>query len=236
VTLDGSFARGNDLVRLPQYAQQYLVSLSGSSVTFSYGYGDLDVVVPLGTTGLDIAFNNGVLQLIYEQGVARLGNQIILTEPAEIRPFTNGTTPPPLTPDPAPASLLVLSPASPTSYYGNASVFGTNGAETIEALGGQIVLDASFARGGDTLQFARHTSFFDAKLSGSSLVLTWSAGDITIPIGTAGMTIDFAGDERTLRYDQASSKFLLGTQEITSGVEPVPITPLALHTEVGILA
>ena len=49
------------------------------------------------------------------------------------------------------------------------------------------------------------------------------SGDISvaIPVGLAGLTVDFGDVDRTLRYDPDSGQVLLGTQAITGTTQPV---------------
>jgi hypothetical protein len=102
---------------------------------------------------------------------------------------------------------------------GNGNVSGTNGFQDITVLAepAGLSFDASFNRGGDILTLADAPGSITAYRSGSSVVLTTTHGTLTIPVGTAGMVLDFAGDERVLRYDSASATIRIGNEVITEG-------------------
>jgi hypothetical protein len=110
-------------------------------------------------------------------------------------------------------------------------VIGTNaGGEVITVTGGNISLDASFANGGDTIALEGEAEDYTATVSGSRVILTSTVNGATvsIPVGTAGLAIEFGGDDtRTLRVnggaivldDQVISQ--TGTTEIDAGGDEV---------------
>ncbi|HWK36463.1 hypothetical protein [Sphingomonas sp.] len=105
--------------------------------------------------------------------------------------------------------------SSPTEVFGTTST--TAHEKVTVAAGNKVVLDASFNRGGDTIVLSGAASSYDARVSGSSVILTDSlGGTVTIPVGTSGATINFADASRTLVYDTLSQSFKLGTQVITT--------------------
>ena len=95
-------------------------------------------------------------------------------------------------------------------------VFGTNSNEIVQLQAdSKTTFDASFNRGGDTIKIGGNAALYTAGLSGSNLVLTATNGaNIVIPVGTVGASIIFADATRTLYFDAALSKVLLGGQTI----------------------
>ncbi|MEZ5734544.1 MAG: hypothetical protein R3E09_01865 [Novosphingobium sp.] len=102
-------------------------------------------------------------------------------------------------------------------------IFGTNDSETVSLNANAIaVFDPSFNRGGDTINIGGVAALYDATLDGSNLVLTAANGaDITIPVGTVGATINFAGDARILIFD--GTNVLLGDQILPSDGSTVDV-------------
>lgn len=98
------------------------------------------------------------------------------------------------------------------------NIFGSNDAETVTiSANSKNQFDQSFNRGNDTIVIQGAAGLYTASVVGSSnLRLTAANGaDILIPFG-AGVDIQFAdGATRTLTYDSAVGKLLLGSQEIS---------------------
>ena len=80
---------------------------------------------------------------------------------------------------------------------------------------GSAVFDPSFNRGGDTISLNEAASQFSAVRSGSNVQLTGNGIEALIPVGAAGATLSFAGDDdRTLVYDEGLDAILIGSQTI----------------------
>jgi hypothetical protein len=98
-------------------------------------------------------------------------------------------------------------------------VIGTNaGGEEITVTGGNITLDGSFTNGGDTIALVGEAEDYTATISGSRVILTSTVNGttISIPVGTAGLAIEFGGDDtRTLRVN-AGGALVLGDQVIAA--------------------
>ncbi len=115
-----------------------------------------------------------------------------------------------------------------------AEITGTRADETIElASNGRATFDPSFNRGGDTIRIKGAVADYFASLSGSNVVITSANGaEITIPIGSAGMTLQFNDLSGVLLYD-GMPKFngkAIGTVPVAlsnSDLPPVPIVVLA---------
>ncbi|MBA3527394.1 MAG: calcium-binding protein [Sphingomonas sp.] len=115
------------------------------------------------------------------------------------------------------AKLILTEPGQDFDIGGNVTVIGTTGGgEEVRVVGGNILLDASFNRGGDTVVLPGDARFYTASLSGSLVTLTNGAVTIIIPVGVNGLTVEFADAERSLRVDTGSGQVMLGDQAVTS--------------------
>jgi Ca2+-binding RTX toxin-like protein len=75
LSFDPSFNKGGDVIDLPGNPNNWAATRSGSSMVFTQ---DLDnIVIPLGTTGTDIAFDNDTRSLVYAGGQFKIGAQSI---------------------------------------------------------------------------------------------------------------------------------------------------------------
>lgn len=133
------------------------------------------------------------------------------------------------------ARLVLTQPGEDVVVGGEVTVVGTtSGGEVITVLLGNIVLDASFNAGGDTVELPGAASAFTVRLVGSTAVLTSAKGTVTIPVGTAGLQVAFEDVSRTLRFDTASSSVKLGDQVLTSsdtGVMPSGVSAQSVGTD-----
>jgi len=199
IVLDGSFARGGDIVRLPGDAGDYEIAIVGSNALLTGG--SVAIAIPIGTAGMPIVFDDGARTLVYVAGVgARIGAQEIgaggtITAAPDGSALPGGG-------DPSVAGRLVLFSDidAPVAVSGKVNVFGTNGADQVTLDHGSFVLDGSFGRGGDTIHLLDPASGFKAYVSGSNVVLMSADTVATIPIGVNLTALDFAGTTLQLRY------------------------------------
>lgn len=237
LTFDASFNRGGDIIRVPGAAADYKAALLGSVVSLTSG--ETTFSIPIGVGGVSLVFGDGVRKLYFDESanVAKIGSQALTGSPVVITAPTDGTTLPIGGVGDAEGRVF-LSSGADVSIGGDHRVFGTTGLEKIHYLSGDLLLDASFNRGGDALYLPDAASAFHAYLAGSSVILTSLKGDITIPFGTDGMTLDFLGDTRLLRYDTATGKVMLGNQAITSvsAATPDDLGGGGISLDVGTLA
>ena len=132
-----------------------------------------------------------------------------ITAPPDGKPL------PPIT-ETATPGRLILFPDADVTVLGKVDIFGTNApGDHVSFLGGRAVLDASFAKGGDTLSLIGEAKDFTAYVQGTNVVLTSSKGVVTVPIGLAGVTLDFGADDRLLRFEGGGVK--IGGQSIANG-------------------
>ncbi len=115
---------------------------------------------------------------------------------------------------------IILNPGE-TGDVGSSTtydVFGSTGAEKVFVDGDAVVaFDPSFNGGGDTLVIDGLAADYSAHVEGSNIVLTNDDGaEITIPVGSAGITLVFNGeDEREL---------VVGAGGLTLGDQNIPTT------------
>ena len=214
ITFDPSFNAGGDIIRLPKDASSYGVRLSGSSASIlGIDGGDTQAIIPLGIVGTAIVFADGVRELIYhvDSKTAYIGEQSFTSLPGHAQILA----PPDGTSLPSGANFgargqLQLAENADVGVGGNLDVIGTRENEDIHIFSGTVRFDPSFNRGGDVIMLDKVFATFSAQLVGSSVVLTSGALHLTIPVGPATTTIDFAGDERALFYDVDSGDVFLG--------------------------
>lgn len=225
VSFDPSFNRGGDIVRFAGNGSDWQIIRSGSSATFTDG--DTFVEVPVGPNGMSVVFDDGVRTLRFEigEGSLKIGAQGFGNELVQITaPDDGAILPTGVAPD-AVAQLLLASAAEVTAG-GNLDIFGASGNETVKLLSGQVALDPSFNRGGDTLILDAPAGDFMANRIGSSVVLSGSDTEVLSPVGTTGMTLAFAGgDERLLLVDTNIGQILIGVQQI--GFDSVALATIA---------
>jgi len=220
IRFDASFNRGGDIIRLPGIAADYTVALSGSSAVFDDG--DSRYSIPLGTAGTKLVFDDGVRNLGLVGGAVKFGSQSVTTAAADaMAPSDNSSLPGGANTNAQ--ARIFLAGGADVSIGGDQRVFGTTGVEHITYLGGDLIFDPSFNRGGDTLSLPDAPSVYRAYVSGSSAVIVTAEGNITIPVGTTGMTIDFAGEARSLRLDPTSQTIRVGDVSITGATAASPV-------------
>lgn len=233
LVLDGSFARGGDILRLPGNAGGYNITVVGSNALLT---GDnVAISIPIGTVGLPIQFDDGVRTLVFDTrlGDVRIGSQAIGTG-GMITANPDGSTLP-VGDDPAAAGRLVLFSDidAPVMVSGKVNIFGTNGADQVTLDHGKFVLDASFARGGDTIHLLDPASGFKAYVAGSNVVLISAETVVTIPIGVNMTALDFAGTTQQLRFDTAvkiGDHSITATSAETAIALGIPTTMLAAES------
>lgn len=100
---------------------------------------------------------------------------------------------------------------------GNVAVFGTTTpGEVMRVMSGNVRLDGSFSVGGDTLVLAGEAWTYSAMRIGSTVTIYSSDTSVSIPVGSTGLTVQFADSTRTLRFDTQLGQVVLGTQQVTS--------------------
>lgn len=219
IAFDTSFNRGGDVFRLAGDAQTWLVATVGSNVVLVHGYSS--VLIPFGPAGAAIVFDDGMRELRYDTETASvtIGSQVVGESLVPLTAPSMGS-PAPGDIDPDAGGRIFVTANGELFAGGKLAIFGTSGREDIHLTYGDVVLDPSFNRGGDTISLALPTLAFTAREVGSNIILHSETLDVTIPYGPAGTTIAFNDASRVLRYDVELEAVLLGDQIL--GTEPVP--------------
>ena len=108
-------------------------------------------------------------------------------------------------------AVVTLNKAGEDVTVGGSSVevIGTpSGGEIITVVSGNVTFDPSFNQGGDTIVLPGAASDYTAYRVGAEVVITRDDGAVSIrvPVGTAGIEIQFDGnDSRTLSFDTSTS-------------------------------
>lgn len=237
ISLDGSFNSGGDIVRLDGNASSYSIVRSGSSATLSKG-SSASLAIPIGTTGAPIVFDDGPRKLVYSNSNFNLGSQAFSATQSNVTAGSDGT-PLPTGASPSAVATAILtgaglssSQSSHIAIAGTAKIVGTSVTEIVQVISSaksNLTFDPSFNQGGDVIVIGRDASSFTAQRSSSSMVLVGPNENLTIPIGTAGLTLRFSDGDRTLIY--ANGEFKIGTQAIgTSAVQLTGATATTIDT------
>jgi len=211
IRFDASFNRGNDVVRLTGSAADWLAAGSVGNATLTDG--STFAQIPAGPAGLALMFDDGIRVLRTDGETLEIGSQAItdiylpINAPAEVFSLPSGI-------DPAVRGRLLMFDGGSAVVSGRMDLFGTNGTESVVLLGGDVVFDPSFNRGGDTIVFPGAAPTHEASLSGSVVEVASSGLSARIPVGMVGMSLVFTDATHTLRYDGIN--VLIGRQVITA--------------------
>lgn len=223
IAFDPSFNLGGDIIHLSGNASAWKISASGSNVVLNDG--DTRVTIPVGEVGAQIVFADGVRTLYFDRDeiVIRIGFQEVRAAVATVTAAAEGAN----------ATLPVnnnalgkvfLGDAASVTLGGHLSVVGSNGADRVTVLKGDISLDPSFNRGDDTLVFTGAASAFDARSSGSSAVITRANLSVTMPLGENGVHAQFTDGARTVRYDDILGTAMFGSQTLSGAATDLEAT------------
>lgn len=121
------------------------------------------------------------------------------------------------------ARMVLTVPGEDVDVGGTVTVVGTATAgETITVIQGNVTLDASFNRGGDTIVLPGETADFNIRVQGSQAILTNGAGTtVVIPLGPTGADIAFDDQMLELRIDASQGAAVIGGQRLTGSAETV---------------
>jgi hypothetical protein len=242
IALDGSFNRGGDIVRVSGNADSYVIGRTSASSAYIEAGTTTKVTIPIGSTGMGIVYDDGVRKLSFSGGAYKIGSQTFSADPTKITSPTDGTVLPTgadLSTQ-AFASLLTAGLSGGTApdltITGKVRIAGTNGVDVIKvgSTGGDLTFDGSFNRGGDIIILNKAAGDYSAaKFSGSTIVISSGIEKLTIPMGSAGLTLRFTDGDRTLIFK--NSAFNIGDQVISSATA-TPLTPssITLSADQGI--
>jgi hypothetical protein len=239
VTFDASFNKGGDIIRFAGDASNFTALRSGSSALITAGSA-LAATIPVGTAGLETVFADGVRKLVYSGGNFTLGTQAFSTVAGAIAAAVSNAVLPTGALSAANASVLLmgnalaLDQAAHVTLGGKAAIYGTSAADVVAVAAGKLVnltFDASFNKGGDTVMLDLGAGSYSAVRSGSSVVLTAANETLTIPVGTAGLTLHFSDGDRTLVY--SGGAFKIGDQAIGTAATALTPSTQTISLDVG---
>jgi hypothetical protein len=123
------------------------------------------------------------------------------------------------------AKLLLSETGQDFVVGGNLTIVGTaGGGEIITVVSGTVVLDASFNTGADTVVLPGSSDAYAATLSGSFVTIAGGDISVAIPVGIAGLAVQFDDGVQALRFDAGSGQVMLGDQPVpaatSAGIEP----------------
>ncbi|MCB2077869.1 MAG: cadherin-like domain-containing protein [Novosphingobium sp.] len=216
IGFDPSFNRGGDVLHVPGDASEYTIQRFGSSAVLANA--TLVLTIPVGTVATTIDFEDGARDLFYDTTAnsMRIGDLEFAGQAEAVVTAADGGTLPTGGDPEAPARLFLEQDAQ-VFVGGTVQVVGTNaGDETVRFRFGDVTLDPSFNRGGDTITFGGTIDDFGAYLRGSAVVIVADDGSVTIPVGTSASFLQFTDVLAELRYDSDIGAVLIGDQEITA--------------------
>lgn len=242
VSLDGSFNTGNDIVSLDGDASGYSIVRSGSAATISKG-GSVSLTVPIGTTGAPIVFDDGPRKLVFNNPNFNFGAQTFSTTQSAITAGPDGAALPTGASASAIATAILVGvslPSGQTSHIsisGTAKVVGTSVNEVVQIIASSksnLTFDPSFNQGGDVIVLGRDAGSFTAQRSGSSMLLVGPTENLTIPIGSAGLTLRFTDEDRSLAF--SNGEYKIGTQSIGMSATQLTVSITTTSVDVGTAA
>lgn len=218
ISFDSSFNRGGDVIHLQGMASEWWVRQEGSGVVLAKDM--TTIFIPAGSTGLQIGFADGFLDLRFDltSGNLLVGDQVVANDLAQLHATPAATMAFAAMADESASvsARLFLADDSTVTLGGDYAVQGSNGSEQVALIHGNVRFDASFNRGNDIVTLAGDKHDFTASLSGSSVVFSSAQGDAIIPIGAEPLTVRFDDAETFVRFDADSYAVLIGDQQIAA--------------------
>ncbi|MBZ6380114.1 hypothetical protein, partial [Pacificimonas aurantium] len=182
-SFDPSFNTGLDTIVFPKRFAAYGFVLDGSVVRVAADDGT-SAEIPIGTSGLQLAFTDGLREVTVDTETGTLSFEQLTQTAPELPPV-----------DPEMASRVIFSPDGETSVgRGAYNLFGSaaGNEELVIGVGAQVTLDPSFNEGGDTIVLPGDFADFTATRNGSTLVLEDGLGTILrLPLGTEPTILGF---------------------------------------------
>lgn len=121
------------------------------------------------------------------------------------------------------ARLTLTTPGEHVDVGGTVSVIGNRtGGDVITVTRGDISLDASFNAGGDTIVLPGNAGAYTVQLSGSRAIIASDGISVSVPLGAAATSIQFAGETLSLLIDVNTGEARLGQLVLTTTAQPIP--------------
>jgi hypothetical protein len=179
-----------------------------------------------------VQFADSTRTLLFTNGKVMLGEQVVTNVEVEISSAGPALIVAPLNGPTKLGRLILTESGQDVEVGGNVSIVGSTApGETVKVFGGNVVLDASFNAGGDTVILAGSSTAYTAKLTGSLAVLAGNGTNISIPVGNAGLTVQFDDTSSSLRFDASSGKVKLGDYILTSAGGAIGASALSMEGE-----
>lgn len=207
VTFDPSFNKGGDIIVLPKNASAYTALRSGSSVILSDG--DTEILLPVGVQSTKLQFADGDRDLLFNSGIL-IGAQTIGASAATLNVQASGKAD--LPNDKSTQAARVIVSNETVTLGGTYQVYGSSASERVIIVDrpGTITFDASFNKGGDSVELAGTVDAFSVKRVGSSAVFASQTQTISLPTGLTANLVQFADDARLVLFDPKANALKLG--------------------------
>lgn len=211
-TLDPSFSRGGDTIRLWGTAEVWAIEREGSNAILTRHESDaVSVTIPVGQAGIKIVFGIGytdderVLRFDAKSGEMVLGLKEITNSPLQLEDEINLPTSEAVGIAGSARMFLPEGDAQKQGEMqfglkGNFDIFGSARSHYWFSLrSGNVNLDPSFNRGGHEIELGGLS--YLAKRVGSTVVLSSAGAEVTIPVGPEASYISLGYMGGFIRYD-----------------------------------
>ena len=128
---------------------------------------------------------------------------------------------------------LAPSQTAHVTISGQVTIIGTSSNDIVALDAGKpanLTFDASFNQGGDIIILDKDAASYSAVRSGSSILLTATNETLSIPVGTAGLTLRFTDGDRTMLF--TGGAFKIGDQAIGTAATPLKPTVIT-YIDIG---
>ena len=220
---------GNNTITLASESGLFTVFRSGSTVAL-HGADETRVVLSATSTPQTIIFSDGAADLIIEQGIVKLGNQVIASYPDSV--YTTLKAVPEITENPSgsledpDAYLILTSDASYTLKQGSSTAIYDSPEGNNICLKNGAAAQFYSLQGGNTITIEAESNFFMVYRSGATVVLDGildgnKGTQLILPATSTPQSIVFSDGERLLIID--SDQVLLGDQIVTTTAASVDV-------------
>lgn len=241
VSLDASFNKGGDILRLDWGPSQVVTELVGSSVQLT-SRADFSLKLPVGLKPSALVLNGQTFNVAYD-GAVKVGAQVILEalRTISVKPdniaLPTGADPNAQAKITLAGGVLPYGQAAHLTVSGNAMIYGTPESDVVKISSQsatRLVFDASFNKGGDTIILDKDAANYSAMRSGSSVIVSSGGQSLSIPVGVRGLKLTFADGDRTLVFSDGMVK--IGAQVIGATETALSATPATISLDTGAAA
>lgn len=238
VSLDASFNKGGDILRLDWGPSQVVTELVGSSVQLT-SRADFSLKLPVGLKPSALVLNGQTFNVAYD-GAVKVGAQVILEalRTISVKPdniaLPTGADPNAQAKITLAGGVLPYGQAAHLTVSGNAMIYGTPESDVVKISSQsatRLVFDASFNKGGDTIILDKDAANYSAMRSGSSVIVSSGGQSLSIPVGVRGLKLTFADGDRALVFSDGMVK--IGAQVIGATETALSATPATISLDTG---